>query len=68
MGGVVVVEGFFGLNGMGQLIVANIFAHEYSIVQYGVALLALIYVTVNFLVDMAYAWIDPRVRAGRALG
>lgn len=68
MGGVVVVEGFFGLNGMGRLIVANIFAHEYSIVQYGVALLALIYVTVNLLVDMAYAWIDPRVRAGRALG
>jgi peptide/nickel transport system permease protein len=48
--------------------VSSIYVHEYSTVQYGVALLALIYVSVNFLVDMAYAWIDPRVRAGRALG
>jgi peptide/nickel transport system permease protein len=37
-------------------------------VQYGVVILALIYVFVNFFVDIAYAWIDPRIRHARALG
>ena len=36
-------------------------------VQYAVVILALIYVGVNLVADMAYAWIDPRVRARRAL-
>lgn len=68
MGGVVIVEGFFSLNGMGMLTVESIFAHEYPTVQYCVVILALIYVFTNFFVDLAYAWIDPRVRASRTLG
>lgn len=68
MGGVVIVEEFFLLNGMGRLTVESIFRREYPTVQYAVVVLALIYVLTNFLVDIAYAWIDPRVRAGRALG
>lgn len=68
MGGVVIVEQFFLLNGMGRLTVESIFRREFPTVQYCVAILAIIYVTINFLVDMLYAWIDPRVRAGRALG
>lgn len=67
MGGVVIVEGFFGLNGMGSLTVESIFTHEYPTVQYCVVILALIYVFTNFFVDMAYAWIDPRVRVSRTL-
>lgn len=68
MGGVVIVEQFFILNGMGRLTVESIFRREYPTVQYGVVILAIIYVLVNFVVDIAYAFIDPRVRAGRALG
>ncbi|MDO8364653.1 MAG: ABC transporter permease, partial [Actinomycetota bacterium] len=68
MGGIVIVEQFFGLNGMGSLTVSSIFKREFPTVQYGVAVLALIYVLVNLVVDLAYAWIDPRVRANRALG
>ena len=68
MGGVFIVESLFSLNGMGRLAVSSIFSKEYSTVQYSVALLAMIYVAVNFLVDMTYAWIDPRVRVSRALG
>jgi peptide/nickel transport system permease protein len=68
MGGVVIVEQFFLLNGMGRLVVESIFRREYPTVQYGVVLLALIYVLINFFVDLAYAFIDPRVRVGRALG
>jgi peptide/nickel transport system permease protein len=65
---VVIVEQFFLLNGMGRLTVESIFRREYPTVQYCVVVLALIYVVVNFVIDLAYAWIDPRVRAGRALG
>jgi peptide/nickel transport system permease protein len=68
VGGVVIVEQFFLLNGMGRLTVESIFMREYPTVQYCVAVLALIYVIVNFVIDIAYGWIDPRVRAGRALG
>ena len=64
----VIVEQFFLLNGMGRLTVESIFRREYPTVQYCVVVLALIYVVVNFVIDIAYAWIDPRVRAGRALG
>jgi peptide/nickel transport system permease protein len=67
MGGVVIVEQFFLLNGMGGLTVTSIFRREYPTVQYAVVVLALIYVLVNFFIDLAYAWIDPRVRVGRAL-
>jgi peptide/nickel transport system permease protein len=68
MGGVVIVEQFFILNGMGRLTVESIFRREYPTVQYCVVILAIIYIFVNFLVDMAYVLIDPRVRVGRALG
>jgi peptide/nickel transport system permease protein len=68
MGGVVIVEQFFLLNGMGRLTVESIFRREYPTVQYCVVILALIYVFINFFVDLTYAWIDPRVRANRALG
>ena len=62
MGGVVIVEQSFLLNGMGRVTVESIFRREYPTVQYAVVILALIYVFVNFFVDLAYAWIDPRVR------
>ena len=68
MGGVVIVEQFFLLNGMGRLSVESIFRREYPTVQYTVVILALIYIFINLFVDLAYAWIDPRVRANRALG
>jgi peptide/nickel transport system permease protein len=68
IGGVVIVEETFQLNGMGRVTVEGIFKREYPTVQYGVIILALVYVFVNFFVDLAYAWIDPRVRHARALG
>jgi peptide/nickel transport system permease protein len=67
VGGVFIVEGIFDLNGMGGVTVQSIFTREYTLVQYGVAIIAVIYVLVNFMVDVSYGWLDPRVRAGRAL-
>jgi len=68
MGGVVIVEHFFLLNGMGGLTADGVIAREYPTVQYGVVILALIYIFISLFVDLTYAWIDPRVRANRALG
>jgi len=68
MGGVVIVESYFSMNGMGRVTVEGIFKKEYTTVQYGVALIALVYLAVNLLVDLTYAWIDPRVRRARAIG
>ncbi len=68
MGGVVIVEQIFSLNGMGRLTVQSVIGREYPTVQYCVVILALIYIFINLMVDLAYAWIDPRVRASRALG
>ena len=65
VGGSVVVETAFNLNGLGRRTVLGIFASEFRLVQITVVVLALVYVTINFLVDILYGFLDPRVRAGR---
>lgn len=65
VGGSVVVETAFNLNGLGRKTVLGIFASEFRLVQITVVVLALVYVVTNFLVDIVYGFLDPRVRAGR---
>ena len=65
VGGSVVVETAFNLNGLGRRTVLGIFASEFRLVQVTVVVLALVYVTINFVVDILYGFLDPRVRAGR---
>lgn len=65
VGGSVVVETAFNLNGLGRRTVLGIFASEFRLVQITVVVLALVYVLTNFLVDILYGFLDPRVRAGR---
>ncbi|MEZ5216596.1 MAG: ABC transporter permease [Ilumatobacteraceae bacterium] len=67
VGGSLVVETAFSLNGLGRKTVVGIFSAEFRLVQITVVVLASIYVIVNFLVDISYAWIDPRVRHARTL-
>jgi len=57
-----VVETVFGWPGVGSLLVTAIFRRDFPIVQSTVLVVALIFLTVNFLVDLAYAYVDPRVR------
>jgi peptide/nickel transport system permease protein len=45
--------------------VDSIFARDYAVVQTVVCLTALVIVVVNLLVDLTYAWIDPRIRVAR---
>ena len=64
--GSVVIETLFALPGVGRLLVDSIFQRDLVMVQ-GIALVvAVSYVLVNFAVDLAYTYLDPRVRRGRA--
>lgn len=62
----VVVEQAFGLDGVGSLLVQSVDTLDFPIVQALVLLIVTAFVLVNFLVDLVYPWIDPRVLAGEA--
>ncbi len=60
----VVVENLFALDGVGSLLVRAIMQHDYSVVQAVVLLIVAAFTVINLIVDLAYAWIDPRVSLG----
>lgn len=62
LGGVVITESIFSLPGMGQLVVNAIFNRDYPVLQGSVLFMALVVLAANLLVDLCYAWIDPRIR------
>ena len=62
LGGAVITETVFAWPGVGALTVEAINARDYPLLQGCVLLIAVIYVLVNGLTDLAYGWIDPRVR------
>ena len=62
IGGLVVTEQVFNLNGLGQLLVQSVGFRDYTIIQTLILLVAITYVLVNFIVDIFYAWLDPRIR------
>ena len=62
IGGAVIVEILFALPGLGQLLVQSIFSKDYAIVQGVVMFIALVFVTLNVLTDIAYGYLDPRTR------
>jgi peptide/nickel transport system permease protein len=62
LAGTVVVETIFALPGMGRLTVEAILYRDYPIVQTNVMLVAATLVTLNLVVDLTYAWLDPRIR------
>lgn len=64
MGGLVVTEQVFNLNGIGKLFVESVQAQDFAMTQQLVMLVVLIAVLTNFIVDLVYAWLDPRIRYG----
>ena len=62
LGGSVAVEQAFGVPGLGRALVVAIIERDIIVVQNLVRLYAAIFVLVNVLVDMSYAWLDPRIR------
>src|SRR4051794_34310863 len=67
IGGAVVIENIFVIHGMGFLIADAILRRQYVALQSYVAILALGYVAMNFLVDILYAVLDPRIRHAKAV-
>ncbi|HEX9570556.1 MAG TPA: ABC transporter permease [Rhodospirillales bacterium] len=62
IGGLVVTEQVFNLNGLGKLFVLSVGNQDYTMTQQLVMIVVLIFVLVNFAVDIFYAWLDPRIR------
>ena len=62
IGGLVVTETVFTLNGVGRFVVDAVAHRDYPVVQALVFLIAFCFVVVNLLIDLAYAWLDPRIR------
>jgi peptide/nickel transport system permease protein len=62
VGGLVVTEQVFNLNGIGKLFVESISQRDYTMVQSLVLLTSFVFIFVNFLLDLVNAWLDPRIR------
>ncbi len=62
LSGAVLTETIFGLTGMGQTLVESINGRDYSVIQGATIVVAVIYVVVNLVVDVSYAFLDPRIR------
>jgi len=62
MGGLVVTEQVFNLNGLGKLFVESVGSQDFNLTQQLVMLVVLIFVLTNLFVDVLYAWLDPRIR------
>jgi peptide/nickel transport system permease protein len=62
MGGLVVTEQVFNLNGLGKLFVESVANHDYNMTQALVMLVVGIFAITNLVVDIIYAWLDPRIR------
>jgi peptide/nickel transport system permease protein len=68
IGGTVIVENLFALPGIGRLLLTAIFSQDYPVVEGCVLVIVVGYVSINFLVDLSYGVLDPRVRRGGDCG
>jgi peptide/nickel transport system permease protein len=64
LGGAVVTETIFAWPGLGGYILNALLGRDFPVVMVGVLFTSLIYVTMNFLVDLSYLWLNPQVRYG----
>lgn len=62
IGGAVVTETVFGLPGVGNLVVSAVLRRDYPVIQGALLVIAMIYVVINFLTDLLYMVVDPRVK------
>jgi peptide/nickel transport system permease protein len=62
LGGAVVTESVFGVPGIGRLMVDAIAGRDYPVVQGSLLLVVVIFIMLNFVTDVTYGWLDPRIR------
>jgi peptide/nickel transport system permease protein len=65
MSGAVIIETLFAVPGLGQLLITAIYSRDISVVQGVVVFVAVVFVVLNFVVDLLYQLLDPRIRHGR---
>lgn len=65
LGGAVLTETIFSWPGVGRYIYDAITQRNYPVIQSGILVLATIFVVINLIVDLLYAWIDPRIQYGK---
>ena len=65
LGGAVIVETIFAWPGIGKFVLDSIFDRDYPVIQGFVMFMGTIFLLVNLLVDVSYAWLDPRIRLSR---
>jgi peptide/nickel transport system permease protein len=65
MSGVVITESVFNIPGVGRLVVDAISRRDYPIIQGVMIIFAAVYVLINLVIDILYAYIDPRIRIAR---
>ena len=63
LAGSIIVEQVFSVPGMGRLLITSISSRDYPVVQAVVTYITAIVVTINFIVDVLYQFVDPRVKA-----
>ena len=62
LGGSTIVETVFSWPGIGRLLIEAVYSRDYPVVQGSVLLIAVTYVFINLFVDIAYKWLDPRIK------
>jgi len=62
LGGAVIIEEVFSLPGIGRFLLNGIYQRDYPVIQGGVLFVAMVFSIINLMVDMLYAWFDPRIR------
>ena len=67
IGGALIVEQIFGIHGLGELIIFSIFQRDFLVVQGAVVVICIAFVLANFVIDLLYGFLDPRIRHARAL-
>ena len=65
LGGAVIVETIFAWPGIGKFVLDSIFDRDYPVVQGFVVFMGTVFLLMNLLVDISYAWLDPRIRLER---
>jgi len=65
LGGAVITEVVFDWPGLGQLLVESIQRRDYPVVQGCILVISIAYITINALTELAYGWLDPRIRVAK---
>ena len=60
--GAILTETIFSWPGIGKWLVASITARDYPVIQGGVLIIAVMIITINLIVDLLYAWANPKMR------